>query len=167
MRKSRDSIETAKTELEIEEEIQAHKKGWAVQRAGMIFIFTFLLAAAAGLFGNGAASKNRISGGNITIESERFFRFQASMPITIQVTSAQSQGTTVTFPNHYLQNFEVKSIVPEPKENRFNNGGVTYLFEGSGSMDITFYLSPEKQGSVEGTVIINGSPFPLKHFIYP
>ena len=167
MGKSIDSVEVVKTDLEIREEIKAHEKGWAVQRVGVIFIFAFVLSAAAGLFGDGVASKKSISGDNAAVESQRFYRFQADMPLKIRVTNVPSQGTTVTFPNDYLQKFQVESVLPESKGNIFNNGEVSYSFEGSGSMDITFYLSPETQGTVDGEITINGEHFLLRHFIYP
>lgn len=167
MGKSKDSIEIVKTDLEIDEELEAHKRGWSAQKAGLVLIFGLLLLAAAGVFGNGPASKTRITKEQITIESERFYRHGARMELKIHVVDAKADGVTVTFPNEYLQKFRVESILPEPKENKSTDGEVSYTFQGNGKMDITFHLSPGTQGTITGEVFVNEKPFQLKTFVYP
>lgn len=167
MGKSKDSIEIVKTDLQIEEELDAHRRGWAAQRVGLLFILALVLLAAAGLFGNGVASKQTLTQDQITIESERFYRFEARLELKIKVAHLQGNELTVSFPNHYIQNFRVDSILPEPNEHRTTDGNVSYTFEGNGNMDITFFLIPNSRGNVEGDLGINGKIFRLKHFIYP
>lgn len=168
MGKSNDSIEIVTTDLEIEEELDAHRKGWAAQRVGLIFIFALVILAAAGVFGDGLASKNTISHDQITVESERFYRFEARMPIKVHVADVQTEnGLTLAFPSHYLQNFRIESIQPEPKSNKIDDGTVSYTFEGRGSMEITFFLIPKTPGTIAGDLDVNGNIFALKHFIYP
>ena len=162
-----DSIEVVKTDLQIEEELEAHKSGWAFQRAGFIFIFALILLAAAGFFGDGLASKNSVSRDQITVEFERFYRFDARMPIRIHLTHTSSGELIVIFPSHYLQNFRIESIQPEPKENIIRDGEVFYVFNGTGSMDVTFFLIPQSRGNIEGEVDVDGKTFSLKHFIFP
>jgi hypothetical protein len=167
MGKPKDSIEIVKTDLEIQEEIDAHKQGWAAQRAGLIFMLAFVLSAAAGVFGDGPASKTHITNERITVESERFYRHEARMELRIHVIGAETDGVTVTFPNQYLQKFRVDSILPEPEENKITDGQTTYSFQGTGDIDITFYMSPQTPGTITGEVLVNEKSFPLKTLVYP
>jgi hypothetical protein len=167
MGKPKHSIEMVKTDLEIEEKIDAHKKGWTAQKAGLIFILAFILSAAAGVFGDGPASKARITKEQITVESERFYRHEARMELRIHVIGAETDGVTVTFPSEYLQHFLVDSILPEPKENNTTHGQTSYSFQGRGDMDITFYMNPQTPGTIAGEVLVNEKSFPLKTFVYP
>jgi len=165
MGKPRD-IETVKTGLQIEEELDTHRTGWTVQRVGFVFIFLLVFAAAAGLFGNGPLSKTNTSAEQVTVESERFFRYQSPMPLKISAP-ASGNKITVSFPNPYLERFEVKAIQPEPLESKFANGQVEYSFEASGKADIVLYLIPQERGNINGTIQVNDQSILLKHFIYP
>lgn len=167
MGKPKDSIETVKTDLQIQEELDAHEKGWSAQKAGVAFIFGMMLLAAAGVFGNGPASKTRITKEEITVESERFFRRSAPMELKVHIMNAETDNVTVTFQHQYLQNFQVQSIVPEPIGNKTLDGQVSYSFQGNAPMRITFYKTAEAQGAISGDLRVNGKPFHLKTFIFP
>lgn len=166
MSKSHD-IEIVKTDLQLEEELEAHKKGWVAQRFGLTFIYLLIIAAAVGLFGDGLASKKTQTAQQITVESERFYRFQAPMELKITATNTSSNDLIVAFPNDYLKNFEVKSIVPEPSENRFTNDQVQYVFDATGAADIAFFLIPHSRGTISGSLNVNDQSFQLSHFIFP
>ena len=165
MSKSHD-IEVVKTDLQIQEELNAHRNGWTIQRIGFVVIFMLMVTAAIVLFGNGVLSKTTLSSQQTTVESERFFRYQSPMPLKISADASDNK-VTVSFPNQYLESFEVKGIQPEPMENKFTNGNVEYSFEASDNADIVFYLIPQERGNISGTLQVNDQEFPLKHFIYP
>ena len=167
MEKPDRDIEVVRTSLQIDEQLDAHRRGWVAQRYGFAFIYLLIVLAAIGIFGDGFTSSSRESGNSITVESERFYRFEARMEVKITAPNSAEAEVTVAFPNDYLQQFRIESIQPEPKENRHVNGGVRYTFEGSGDMDIRFYLIPQKVGAISGTVTVNDNKFSLNHFIYP
>lgn len=156
-----------RTDMEIDEQLDAHRRGWVAQRYGLVFIFSLIVLAAIGVFGDGVTSSSRESANSVTVESERFYRFEASMDIKISVSNSADGEVTVAFPNDYLQGFRIESIQPEPKENKNVDGEVRYIFQGSGNFDITFFLIPQQVGSIRGSVTVNENKFSLNHFIYP
>lgn len=46
-------IEIVKTDLQIKEELDAHRKGWTAQRVGLTLMYLLVIAAAVGFFGDG------------------------------------------------------------------------------------------------------------------
>jgi len=149
----------------IEDEISLHRKGWIIQRIGWCLMFAFLIAALLGLFGEGPLSNKKLQAGNISVEYERFCRYEHGMKIKLQ--SKQENISTVSFPQDYLENFRVGEIVPEPDKQLASAGYIHYQFEGSENNSITFYLSPLKRKTVKGILRANSNSFAIKHTIYP
>jgi hypothetical protein len=167
MKKRHHSVERIKTTLQIEEHLRAQEYGWKFQTAGLCLILFLVLCGAIGLFGDGIASKNKLEAAGITIEAERFYRFEARMPLKISMENNDKAGITVTFPARYLKNFEIASILPAPSGNKFEDDHVQYSFEGTGPAHLTFFLIPRKVGPVEGSIRVNETQFSLNHFIFP
>jgi hypothetical protein len=166
MAKSKNSVENVSTDLQIDEQIDMQENGWIFQAIGLVFIFIFIGAAAMGVFGNGFVSKKKQNNNSIEVEHERYYRFEAQMPLKITAQTVDG-NLIVSVPNSYLENFEIESILPEPTANRFDGEKVFYEFEGSGGMKVTFYLIARKVGSIQSNIIINESEFHITHFIYP
>ena len=62
------TVEVVKTELQIEEDIRLQEKGWRFQRWGWAFIFSMVILAALGLFGDGIISKRTEKIGGAEVE---------------------------------------------------------------------------------------------------
>lgn len=167
MKKNGDDVEMVRTGLQIDEQLDAHRRGWVVQRYGLLFILVLVASAAIGIFGDGLTSSVRESANSVTVESERFYRFEARMEVKITASDTGGGELTVAFPGAYLKHFRIESIQPEPKENVNMNGAVQYTFEGTGAAEIIFFLIPQKAGSIRGSVTVNEHRFDLRHFIYP
>lgn len=167
MENTDESMEVVNHDLPLDEQLDAHRKGWKAQQWGLGFLYAVVVMAAVGMFGDGLASKAKDSTGDIHIESERFYRHEARMELKVTITNATTDILAITFPNSYLQHFRVESIQPEPAENNLTDGHVSYRFQGKGSARITFHLIPQKVGTIEGTIEVNEKHFSLKHFIYP
>lgn len=159
-------IEKVNTDLEIEEHIDLHRKGWIIQRIGWIFIFLFVALAAFGLFGDGIASKTKLSGELSKINFDRYFRHEATMALKIKIDNSNGRSI-VSFNNEYLKNFKLESILPEPEGNFTKNGEVHYYFAGDGDQEIVFYLIPQQIGSVKGAIRVNTTRYNIHQFIYP
>ena len=166
MAKSRD-IEVVETELQIKEELDAHRKGWTAQAIGLVLMYALIAAAAVGLFGDGLASRQTKSAQQVTVESEQFYRFQAVMPLKITAANISGDELTISFPNDYIKHFEVRSIVPEPTSTEFTDDKVQYTFEATGKADVTFYCVPQRRGNISGAVHVNDQAFLLKQYIFP
>ena len=166
MTNSKRQVERIRTDLEIDEHLPMQETGWKIQLAGLIFIFTLVFTAAIGLYGDGLASTKKLVNNNVVIEYQRFYRFESSMDIKVNVGSAVND-VVVSFPAEYLKNLHVESIVPEPDGNAFKNHRVEYTFKGKDSMFITFYFVPQKAGTLKGYVQVNETRFDINHFIFP
>lgn len=159
-------FEKVKTDLEINEHLDAHRTGFVVQRIGLAFIIAFVVVAASGLFGDGVLSKRKEMKGEVVLHHERFYRYEARMEVKIEIVDA-TKGSVVSFPNRYLKNFKVEGITPSPNTTKIDDDKVHYFFDGSGNIQLTFYLVPQAFGTINGNIEVNGHPFAVNHFIYP
>jgi hypothetical protein len=159
-------VEHVKHNLPLQEDIQLHKKGWTIQRIGWLLMFFFVILAAAGLFGDGILSKQKISTQQTFVEFDQFYRHEARMELKMDFQSG-GEESVVSFPVHYLKKMKIEAIVPEPKENNTASGFIHYTFNGSDRMNVTFYIIPQTFGFIKGTMMINNNNFNLTHFIYP
>src|SRR5690606_17507075 len=167
MGKRKHTIEVIKTDLEINEELDLHEKGWKFQRVGWIFIFLLVALSAFGYFGDGLASKTTENNTQANIEYDRFYRREARMEMKIDLLQSMNKSVDIAFPNNYIKNFRIESILPEPAIIKVENNQVHYIFDGEGSMNIVFYLIPQKAGNISGFIRISENQFPINHFIYP
>jgi hypothetical protein len=167
MKQHKYSVEVIEPEIELDERLDLHEKGWAFQKIGIVFLFLLVVSAAIGLFGQGVLSRQSYAASGAEITFERFFRQEARMSLEISIHSAPGNKTIVSFPNQYLKDFRIESILPEPRENRLEGNRIDYVFEGSAPMELVFYVIPQKIGSQEGEVRINDVSFQVAHFIYP
>lgn len=167
MGKGNRTIEVINSDLEINEELELHEKGWKIQRIGWIFIFLLVALGAFGFFGDGLASKTTKTHTQANIQYDRFYRREARMEMKVDLLQSTNTPVDIAFPNNYIKNFRLESILPEPANIKVENNQVHYFFDGNGSMNIIFYLIPQKAGNISGTIRINENQFPITHFIYP
>lgn len=159
--------EVANPDLQIEEHLSLQKTGWIVQRVGLCIMLVFVLLALLGLFGDGILSKRTIMIKNVTLQYERFYRHEGSMELKIDVAENNTTEVDVAFPVEYMKNFEIRSILPEPKANRTEQGKVHYIFDARGNANIIYYLTPRQPGTITGAVEVNDAIFSINQFIYP
>ena len=162
---SKQNVETVKTDLLIDEEIHLQKKGWIVQRVGWVLLFLFILLAVLGLFGEGPLSKRTIITGTIKTEYERFGRHEHETPI--KFNSQNENISKVSIPQHYLNEFKLSKVVPEPDSQTSSEGYIEYTFKGDHNNNVTFYFDPLKFGNVSGTIKVNSYNISLAQTIYP
>jgi hypothetical protein len=165
MPRKKHSVEVIKPDLQLKEEQDLHEKGWVIQRVGWVIMFAIVLAGALGLFGEGLISKQKSSNEAVSVEFERFFRYEAEMDIRIQ---SSEHIASVTLPQQYIKNFRTLRFEPEPENTTTINDGVVYNFLPGNNRILTIYLDPKSYGTISGTLKVNGtSNFNLNHFIYP
>jgi hypothetical protein len=152
--------------MELEDEIDLHKKGWIIQRIGWLIMLLFVLASLMGLFGTGWLSNQKISKGSTLITFEKFGRFESSMKLEI-FTSSTSGDLEIKIPRDYLTNIELDKIVPIPKSQIADQQYIIFHFDARGDVLMSFHLMPKKSGKVSANLKVNGSDFLISHFIYP
>jgi hypothetical protein len=159
-------IEEPDHPVELAEHIDLHKQGWKAQTFGFLLIYSFIAAAALGLFGDGLLSNRTVSFSKATLKYDYFQRFENRMKLTI-ITATETPGSQIAFSTSYLSKFKIDAIVPEPAESTFKQHKLVYTFKGNGTHHIVFYLVPQQQGRVEGTITINNEEHGIKHLIFP
>ena len=155
-----------KTSLDMEDEIDLHKKGWVAQRVGWIIFLLILIAASLGLFGNGLLSKSSAGERNAIIQYERFTRFESQTELNIQAQNV-TDGLEVRIPQSYIHSMEVEKMIPEPTRQRLEPDHLVLFFEAEGSASVSIVFNPETTGSVAAVIEVNGERILISHFIYP
>jgi hypothetical protein len=152
--------------LEIEDEIDLHRKGWVIQKIGWAIILLTVIAASAGLFGTGILSNKHITGKEGTVRFERFVRFESPTELTIEGRS-NGENIEVVFPSSYFLGMELDKIQPAPTMQRIESGSIVYRFSTRENALIKFYLIPETIGNLSTHLMINDETYFIHHFIYP
>jgi hypothetical protein len=158
------AAKAAKT-LPVEDNIALHKKGWVIQRIGWGLMFAFLLASVLGLFGEGPLSTRKRTAGHITVEYERFGRYEHGM--ILRVESKEQNIARVCIAEDYLRVFRINNIVPRPQKQAGAGANVEFYFEGPENTEVTFYTEPVERRSITGAVKVNNDSFSIKQTIYP
>ena len=166
MPERKQTVESVRPTLQIDESLALHRTGWIVQRIGWVMILLVMIAGLLGLFGEGFLSKTHPVSGEIKATYERFFRFESEMKIRVE--SSGGHIGNISFPQSYLKNFKIVRFVPEPHNNTTLPGEVVYHFLPAQNQLVTIYLTPTNHGNISGIMKVNGTNiFSLHHFIYP
>jgi hypothetical protein len=160
------SIENVRHNLQLDENLHQHKKGWIIQKIGWAVLYAALIMAILGLFGTGPLSyKTQTANGN-SVEYERFLRYEGEAEMTFDITEVKDT-ITLQVPQHYMEYVHLQSITPLPLGNQTIDGQTTYFFKGQGTASIHCALMAKKPGSVTATIVVNKIPFTIAHQIYP
>jgi hypothetical protein len=166
MARRKHTVEVINTDVEIDEHLDLHEKGWVAQKAGWLIMFSIMTAGALGFFGNGLLSNHTNAAGDFRVEYQRFWRYETEMKI--RVSSNQGDLRTITLSQDYLEKFRVVRFVPEPQDYSAANRMITYRFSSAGNKIINLYLVTKQNGSVSGSLVINDNDIhTLSHFIFP
>lgn len=152
--------------LELNETFDLHKKGWMIQRIGWVLMLVFVICAACGLFGNGAASREiKVAGAN-SVEYEYYGRYDAETEIKVHLNS-MGDIAQLSIPQHYFDKMELEKMIPEAELQQVMNGNNVYSFAADKPFEVTLYIKPKKVGKIEAWFGLNNAAAQLIHFIYP
>lgn len=164
----RKAVERIKTSLGIEEDIDLHIAGWIVQRIGWGLMLLFLILAATGFFGDGAASVEELVSGETSLSFEKYTRRENDTELEI-IASSQNGSIRIGLSPEFNQTFRIERMVPDPRHQGTDNGRIVLDFAASGRAQITLFLKVRKHetGKARSIVTVNDHPFILSQFIYP
>ncbi len=163
---NKQTLEHVKHNLQLDENLHQHKKGWVIQKIGWAVLYTGLLLALLGLFGTGPVSYKTQSRNGNSVKYERFLRYESEAELTFDVTGAKDT-IALQIPQGYMEYVHVQSISPLPLGNQTIDGQTIYYFSGQGTASIQCGLMAKKAGSVTSTIVVNKTPFTITHQIYP
>ncbi|HEY8897649.1 MAG TPA: hypothetical protein VIM79_22640 [Niastella sp.] len=166
MSKSKKPLEIVHHNLELDEDIEQHKKGWRVQKIGWAILYLGLILALLGFFGSGPFSYRTISANGNSVDYERFLRYEGEAEMTFHVNAAKDT-IRLEIPQEYLEYINLQSITPLPSASTTVNGTTTYFFNALGTASIHCNLMAKKSGSVTSVLKLNQTSFKINHQIYP
>jgi hypothetical protein len=166
MAENKQSVETVRHSLQLDENLDHHKKGWVIQKVGWVILYLGLILALAGVFGAGPLSYRTQSQNGASIKYERFLRYESESEISFRINDAKD-SITLEIPQQYMEYIELSSITPLPYANRTVNHVTTYYFHASQTANIHCLIMAKKTGSISSTLIVNKTPITIAHQIYP
>lgn len=133
----------------------------------------FVLAAAAGLFGNGPASHGRVGDpARLSVEYERFTRLGAHTRLIVQGALRTTDGPVeLSLDRNYFESLRVVRITPEPQGIAIGEQSVTLRFDReparSGDYTIILEVEPLHAGRHSATLTAaNSSSVSWRQFAY-
>lgn len=159
-------------DLQIAEDMPFQERMWRAERIAWACFALLILAGLLGLFGGGPLSTATIERGPLRVAYNRFERFGRPGTLEVQIAPAASSETAeIWLPHAYLQQLEVTSIAPQPREVRDDGEGLIYIFDLSQpgqAARITFHIMPMRPGPLSGAVGSGaGEPARFTQFVYP
>jgi hypothetical protein len=163
-------------DLEVDEDVPFQRRAWVAQRIAWVLMALFVLAAAVGLLGSGPLSHAHIDvPGLMTVEYERFARFETSETLTVRLEAAATAGETVrlSLNRDFLDSAKVETVLPPPARVEAIAGRLVYVFalaERRVPLSVTFTFDPQKIGVHEGTVGLESAEtrrVTFRQLVYP
>jgi hypothetical protein len=153
------------------ERTRCFRLGWLFERVGWIAMAAVLIAAAAGLFGNGWLSEREVSaGGALTAKYPRFGRAHAPLELAVEWLPRQ-EAAALWISRSYLDGFEITEIRPPPSGVTVDAGRMRYTFRTArphAPVRVAFMLKPKRGGSFIGRVGLEDElDVEIRHFVFP
>jgi hypothetical protein len=144
-------------DLQIEEDLKLERRGWIFERIGWLAMFLIVLAALAGLIGNGPLSSDSAAAQDesLTVEYDRFQHYHHQETLTVRIAgeAAGQNEVRLWFDQKFLSEIEIKRISPEPSDALVGNGRHVFVFpvaDQGKSTEIIFHFEPDKIGAIHG-----------------
>ena len=160
--------------VEIDQDLEFQHRMWRAERIGWAVMAILLLCAALGMFGHGALSRTMaLKGDLLTVEYQRFGRYQAPMEMRVYLSAGSSQDLFFQLDRVFLMNVQITSIFPKPVTEQPIYDGVQFLFsptrvKGEGSLVVTISYQPKQMGLLKAAVRgEETTSLSVTQFIYP
>jgi hypothetical protein len=164
--------------LQLDEDPQFQARMWRIERLGWWAIVGIILAAAAGLFGHGLASRATMEitdpaqrGRTVTLDYERFGRAHSESHFIVSRQAGSLDGGTwsLWLSGDYLAGVEGPHITPGAVSEEPVSDGVRYRFPvREGPQTVLFRFRPQQPGSLSGSFRVNdGPPATFHQWLFP
>jgi hypothetical protein len=169
----RDEIVTRHGDLEIEENMEAQRRLWRVQRIARVVAVLILALSLTGAFGGGPLSHHTASSGGCSLEYERIGYRDTPQVYLFKLAPevARSGKVRVSFDNEALSHMQLEQIVPEPSTTRLKADGILFEFEveeGEGRRELRFLFQSDAVGPRTTRIDIESCPtIHLKQLVLP
>ena len=158
--------------LQIDRDLAYQRRQWIAERIGWSMMLLLVIAAAAGVFGEGMLSSASVSDrGELTVEYERFVRYLTPTTLKIHLpVRFEDKDVQIRINRDFLQAAKIESIVPSPATVVIGDNWLGYNFtvHGPGPVLIQFDLTHETAGRLSATISASDSaPLSFHQFVYP
>jgi hypothetical protein len=158
--------------LQINQDLEFQRREWRVQHVGWWVLTSFVVAAAAGLFGNGPVSHARVGDPTrLSVEYDRFTRLGAHTRLVVQGALPVTDGPVeLSLDRTYFESFRVVRITPEPQGIAIGEQSVTLRFDReparAGGYTIILDVEPLRAGRRNARINASGSALSWRQFTY-
>lgn len=147
----------AAREIDLDDDMAYQRRAWFAQRVAWTILGLIVVGALLGLFGSGPLGRSTASAGILSIEHDRFARYEDATTLTIRVdgrATAPDGLVRLSVNRAFLERARIESIVPAPERVEARDDGVAFGFRtgGAGPVAVDFTLRPGRPGRAEGLV---------------
>jgi hypothetical protein len=161
--------------LELEQDLNALRREWRFERAGWFILGVLMVAAMAGLFGDGPlahVTRGASSDPATTVSYERVVRVGTEHLLSVTLAGAAPTDTLplVYVERDYLRAMAIARITPEPAETRVSQRWIIFSFRrpmAAQPIRVDFALSPTGVGSIAAMLSTAQGDIQLHQFVLP
>lgn len=161
--------------MDVEQDMTFQRRQLTAQRVGWALGCLVLLAALAGVFGEGPLSSATASDQSMpfSVQYRRFARHgaPAALQVHLQAGAIQKDSVRIWLNSDYLAGINIETIFPEPASVEAGPDRMTYVFEleePGQSATFTFNIMQEATGMLPVRVgLEDGEPLRFRQFVYP
>jgi hypothetical protein len=141
-----------------------------LQRIGWALLLAFVLAGAAGAFGNGALSRVSVRHPGLTIEYERMLRLLVVSEIRVRFEAPAGAAARIAVEPTRAPELEVRSVMPEPVSERATALGSVYELAAvpGRALEVVLRCVPRRPGRSAISIHVEGrEPVVLRQWVLP
>jgi hypothetical protein len=155
--------------IDVEQDLGFQREEWRFQTIGRIALAAIVLLGLVGAFGQGplAHARRTSAAGDITVEYDRITRHRSNSDITF-ILPAHNGAVVIWIGNEYLENVQLKQVVPQPANTRSTRGRVEFTFNVVPPARIEFSVEPSRVLVLPLHVgVVGGSTLRLRQIVLP
>jgi hypothetical protein len=159
--------------IEVSQDVTFQFRVSRFQRISKLLLLLLLVCALAGLFGGGSflGGYVRASERELSVEFERFLRYDASHQINIDLTPADTAANGPLWLDiGYLRLCKIESITPTPEREYSSSNKVFFRIRSdpqSPRSTVSIRYRPMSVGRLVTTIGLGSSKILIKQFVYP
>ncbi|HXW04799.1 MAG TPA: hypothetical protein VD833_06185 [Vicinamibacterales bacterium] len=132
--------------LEIDQDLVFQRREWRVQRVGWWALCLFVVAALAGVFGEGPISRTRAEGTGLSAEYDRFIRTGRPTRLTASWSPAGGEAS-LRLDRAYFDRVRLEQVTPAPLQVEIGASDVRLRFAAGGARPFTVVVEIEPLGA--------------------
>jgi hypothetical protein len=139
------------------------------QWIGWCLLAAFVLAGAAGAFGNGPLNRATLSDGDVRVDYDRVLRLRVPTEFHVAVARGVPPRVDVAIETKEPDDFAIEAIAPDPLATRANGRGRVYeMAARDGEIRFVLHGAARKIGRNETRLAIGGAePITIRQWVVP